>query len=386
MTQSNESLTEMKYLKLDPPVSYLTVGQLAQVKAYAVFANGRQAEVTAEAVWSMPETNVGTVSEGGIVSAKSPGSAMLAAQYGEHRAESIIVSIGKQDEPEQKNGTWGRMIVRMATAVAAVLISGAVYIHMTQRPEDSSLALQTTDANPAEVSGATEAVGKQTAATLEPGERKIETEQSSQGALVMAERQTNVTPPSPVTETTQPPASLPAPRQVTKEPQPLSMESAKPTNRNDSAKKRSIPTTAPAAAKTKPKLQPVSQQTAPPKARAEQTSKSAAAAVTATPEKSTHKTSALLKPVEKDGKWGYARQFNTFEQELVIPYQYDHATGFSDGLALVKKDGKFGYIDQQGKLVIGFRFDYATPFRDGAATVKKDGTLRQIDKSGEFID
>jgi hypothetical protein len=384
MTLTNETQAEIKYLKVDPPVSYLTVGQAAQVKAFAVYASGRQVEVTAKAVWSMPTTDVGTVSDTGIVSAKNPGSAMVAARYGEHRAESIIVSIGQRDEAEQKNNRWGRVIVWTATAAAAVLVSGAVYAHMLQGPGHTSRAPQTATANPVEAVGA---AGEQLpAATLQTGEAGGGTEQHPQEAPVITGGQPNVSPPSAVTGTTQPPASLPAPRPITREPQPLSAESAKPAERNESARKQGVPPAAPAAAKAKPTRKQVSQPTAPAKKMGEQTPQRAAEPVAATAAAPAPAVSALLKPVEKGGKWGYAKQVNTFEQELVISYQYDHATSFSDGLALVKKDGKFGYIDQQGKLVIGFRFDYAAPFREGAATVKMDGQLRRIDKSGEFID
>jgi len=92
-------------------------------------------------------------------------------------------------------------------------------------------------------------------------------------------------------------------------------------------------------------------------------------------------TSVMLVPVEKAGKWGYKR---AGEDEVTIPYNFDHATKFSDGLALVKKDGKFGYINAKGQVVIPFEYSYATSFSGGMATVKKDGKLGTIDKTGSF--
>lgn len=89
----------------------------------------------------------------------------------------------------------------------------------------------------------------------------------------------------------------------------------------------------------------------------------------------------MLIPTQKDGKWGYKK---TGVDEPVIAYQFDHATRFSDGLALVKKDGKFGYINASGSVVIPFDFSYAAPFSGGKATVKKDGKLGTIDKQGNF--
>lgn len=93
-----------------------------------------------------------------------------------------------------------------------------------------------------------------------------------------------------------------------------------------------------------------------------------------------------LAPVEKAGKWGYIRKGPGFERDqVIIPYQYDHATPFSGGLALVKKEGKFGYINASGQQVIPIQFEYATPFANGKATVKKNGVIGQINQSGTFI-
>lgn len=100
------------------------------------------------------------------------------------------------------------------------------------------------------------------------------------------------------------------------------------------------------------------------------------------PVKST-KTAQLI-PVQQGGKWGYATSDGFGGKTLVVPYQFDHATGFSDGLALVKQNGKFGYINSKGQLVIPAQFDYATPFAGGKATVKQNGKLGTIDKSGVF--
>ncbi|HZG17680.1 MAG TPA: WG repeat-containing protein [Candidatus Bathyarchaeia archaeon] len=101
----------------------------------------------------------------------------------------------------------------------------------------------------------------------------------------------------------------------------------------------------------------------------------------ATQPKAAAATSVMLVPVEKAGKWGYKR---AGEDEVTIPYNFDHATKFSDGLALVKKDGKFGYINSKGQVVIPFEYSYATSFSGGKATVKKDGQLGTIDKNGSF--
>ncbi|NLU32346.1 MAG: WG repeat-containing protein [Clostridiaceae bacterium] len=61
---------------------------------------------------------------------------------------------------------------------------------------------------------------------------------------------------------------------------------------------------------------------------------------------------------------------------LVIPYRFEHSfdgtylyQGFSNGLAAVCVDGKFGYISKNGDFVIEPEFDYAERFCDGLALV-----------------
>ena len=54
-----------------------------------------------------------------------------------------------------------------------------------------------------------------------------------------------------------------------------------------------------------------------------------------------------LHPVMQRGLWGYIDE----NAQWVIPPQYDSAASFSDGLALVEKDGKLMYIDHSGAVV-----------------------------------
>lgn len=55
---------------------------------------------------------------------------------------------------------------------------------------------------------------------------------------------------------------------------------------------------------------------------------------------------------------------------LIAP-KYEDAGRFSDGLAAVKQGGKWGYINEDGKTVIPFQFDKAYPFSEGLAIVGK---------------
>lgn len=55
----------------------------------------------------------------------------------------------------------------------------------------------------------------------------------------------------------------------------------------------------------------------------------------------------------------------------LIEAQYEDAGQFNEGLAAVKKDGKWGYIDETGEMVIPFQYDKAYLFREGLALVGK---------------
>ena len=55
--------------------------------------------------------------------------------------------------------------------------------------------------------------------------------------------------------------------------------------------------------------------------------------------------------------------------EIIAP-QYEEVRQFADnGLAAVKKDGKWGYIDTTGAVVIPFQYNYAYSFSEGKAVV-----------------
>lgn len=55
----------------------------------------------------------------------------------------------------------------------------------------------------------------------------------------------------------------------------------------------------------------------------------------------------------------------------LIEAKYEDAQYFSEGLAAVKQDGKWGYIDETGKTVIPFGYDKAYAFNEGLAVVGK---------------
>lgn len=64
---------------------------------------------------------------------------------------------------------------------------------------------------------------------------------------------------------------------------------------------------------------------------------------------------------------------------------YQERFDFSNGLAAVCLNNKFGYIDKSGNTSIPFIYDIAYSFSDGVAKVFNNGKLFFIDKSGEIL-
>lgn len=90
-----------------------------------------------------------------------------------------------------------------------------------------------------------------------------------------------------------------------------------------------------------------------------------------------------LAPVCKDGKWGYIDK----EGNTVIDYKFDAAMPFSDGLGMVLEDEKTGFVDKEGNLVIDCKYDNAGEegFQDGVARVYQDDEWGVIDKEENEI-
>lgn len=72
-------------------------------------------------------------------------------------------------------------------------------------------------------------------------------------------------------------------------------------------------------------------------------------------------------------------------REVHIPRQFERVFTFSEGLAGVRIEGKYGYIDRTGKVVIEPKFDLVGPFRNGHAEALVGEYVGVIDRSGSFI-
>ena len=88
-----------------------------------------------------------------------------------------------------------------------------------------------------------------------------------------------------------------------------------------------------------------------------------------------------LAPVRLNGKYGYINKSG----KLVLPLKYEDAWDFREGLAPVELSGMWGYINKSGKLVIPLKYQSAGFFSEGLAHVKLFGKYGFIDKSGKVV-
>jgi hypothetical protein len=106
-----------------------------------------------------------------------------------------------------------------------------------------------------------------------------------------------------------------------------------------------------------------------------------------------------LVPVATKGKWGFMDQSG----KLIIEAQFEDAENFSEGLAPVKIKGelvwcpadesgnregstmRYGFIDKTGKLVIPAQFESAEPFSEGLAAIHNCDQAFFIDKTGKTV-
>jgi hypothetical protein len=88
-----------------------------------------------------------------------------------------------------------------------------------------------------------------------------------------------------------------------------------------------------------------------------------------------------LAMVKLNGKWGFIDKTG----KEIIPLKYDGAHSFSEGLVVVELNEKYGFIDTTGKEVIPLKYDDAWSFSEGLANVKLNGKWGIIDKTGKEV-
>ena len=90
-----------------------------------------------------------------------------------------------------------------------------------------------------------------------------------------------------------------------------------------------------------------------------------------------------LAAVEENGKYGYIDK----NGKVVIPMQYDFCHPFSEGRSKVYliENNKRGYIDKNGNMVIPPKYDWGSDFSEGLAAVEENGKYGYIDKNGKVV-
>ena len=86
--------------------------------------------------------------------------------------------------------------------------------------------------------------------------------------------------------------------------------------------------------------------------------------------------------IEKNGLYGLIDNKTGKE---IVPLEYDYIEEFSEGLARVKKLGKYGFIDKKGKIVVPLQYDYAEEFSNSLAKVEIDGKYGVVDNKGKEV-
>ncbi len=86
--------------------------------------------------------------------------------------------------------------------------------------------------------------------------------------------------------------------------------------------------------------------------------------------------------VQKDGLWGF---IDTDGNEIITP-QYEDYDSFNDGIAIVRKNRKRGYINKLGQNITPLKYWHCHYFYGDIAVAKNfDHTSEVIDKSGKVL-
>lgn len=88
-----------------------------------------------------------------------------------------------------------------------------------------------------------------------------------------------------------------------------------------------------------------------------------------------------FRAIRKDGKYGFIDD----RGRLRIANRYEDVKKFSNGLAAIKIRSKWGFIDHQESLVIQPVYDQVSRFSNGYAIVTQNNFFGLIDKSGKVV-
>ena len=89
-----------------------------------------------------------------------------------------------------------------------------------------------------------------------------------------------------------------------------------------------------------------------------------------------------LASIKTDGKWGFIDRSG----EIIINPVYDKTGWFNDdGITAVKKDGKYGFINKLGETTIAHIYQKTSYFTEGLCAVKKEGKWGFINVEGDEV-
>ncbi len=74
--------------------------------------------------------------------------------------------------------------------------------------------------------------------------------------------------------------------------------------------------------------------------------------------------------------------FSATTGKMLLDFQFSTARKFCEGMALVSKDNKYGFINESGSITVPLQFDDASDFKNGYALVRLNGKTGCISKSG----
>ena len=98
---------------------------------------------------------------------------------------------------------------------------------------------------------------------------------------------------------------------------------------------------------------------------------------------------AIYKKLYKTAEYAYDFEYGYIDStsKIIISPQFQYASKFSDGFALVLDSSKYSFIDKSGKKIINYEFIDATLFENGIAAIKKttDEPYGYINKKGEYL-
>lgn len=81
---------------------------------------------------------------------------------------------------------------------------------------------------------------------------------------------------------------------------------------------------------------------------------------------------------EKNGKWGVVDD----KGKLICDFIYDEVRNFTEGIAAVRIDEKWGYINESGKQICEIRYDSVGDFQSKLGVVEKEGKKCYLNQNG----